>query len=227
MNCDKLLKRLNLLYVEDEKKLSELMEEAIAYRFGNFDTAHDGHEGLKLFEKRRADIVITDITMPGMDGLEMTREIHRIAPDTAVIILSAYSDRDKLLSAIEERVVKYFIKPFDPEEILEYICTIAREISQKNHTRIGENFLYDRENKILLKSGETVRLTLRETQFIDTLIHRPGYFISKEEIKELLWKGTETTDDAVRVFVKRLRDKTEGDFIKNSSGEGYYLDAKH
>jgi len=226
MKSDSALKKLTLLYVEDEVNLARLMEEAIAREFGRFLLAHDGEEGLSLFRKSRPDIVVTDITMPGMDGLAMASAIRRLSPETPVVVLSAYSDKEKLLGAIDTGVRKYFIKPFDPEELLEYLKALAETLEAKRKFHLGESFLYDRRERRLYRGGEALKLTTRELKFIEALLDEPGHILDSDTIRKLLWKDRSPSADAVRVFIMRLREKTSKDFIRSESGRGYSIEVQ-
>ncbi len=221
---DEILKKLRILYVEDEAALSRLLKEAIGSRFDEFHLAHDGMEGLAKYRKIKPDIVITDITMPKMDGLEMARKIHNEDRNIPLIVLSAYSDKEKLLCAIDVGINKYLIKPFDPDTLLEYICELYDDNKDRHTIKLVNGFSFDKKQKQLSRNNKTVRLTRRELGLIDKMIENSGFFMDTEEIKKTLWKGESVTDDALRVFIKRLREKTDRNFIQNSSGEGYYLE---
>lgn len=125
------LKNLRLLIVEDEQKLSKLLKDAINDFFSSVTIAKDGNEGIKKFKSVKPDIVITDIMMPNCDGLEMTQKIKELNSETPIIILSAHSDKDKLLKAIDLGINKYFIKPFDPEEVLDFLASLATKLEKK------------------------------------------------------------------------------------------------
>jgi DNA-binding response OmpR family regulator len=217
------LKRLRVLYVEDEENLALLMRGLLGEKFGEFRWARDGREGLDLFRHYAPDLVITDITMPGMDGLSMSRAIHEDSPETPIVVLSAYSDKEKLLGAIDVGIVKYFIKPFEPEELLEYLKGLAQKLATKERIAIRPDYTYDRFEKILYHADKPLSLTRRELAFLEALLEEPGHLLDVPAIKGLLWPDRETTDDAVRVFLNRLRAKTGRDLIRNRSGEGYYL----
>ncbi|XPV53876.1 MAG: response regulator transcription factor [Halarcobacter ebronensis] len=108
---------------EDEENISKLLKSAISEYFYSYTVAKDGVEGLEKFKKISPDIVITDIMMPNLDGLDMTKQIKQINEDIPIIVLSAFSEKEKLLKAIDVGISKYFIKPFDPEELLEYLTS--------------------------------------------------------------------------------------------------------
>jgi DNA-binding response OmpR family regulator len=214
---------MRVLCVEDEVNLAHLIRGALGSRFKEFLLAYNGEEGLDIFRARHPDVVITDITMPGMDGLEMAREIHRINPEIPIIVLSAYSDKEKLLGAIDAGIVKYFIKPFDPEELLGYLESLAEKLAQDRQIYLEPGFLYDRGEGILYRGKDPLYLNEREHRFLDTLLSKPGHILDSAAIKELLWPGERTTDDAVRVFINRFRQKTDRELIRNRSGVGYYI----
>lgn len=201
-----------------------MMERAIGRHFGEFRLAVDGVEGLEAFRRYAPDLVITDITMPQMDGLEMGRRIHERSPETPLIVLSAYSDKEKLLSAIDAGVSKYFIKPFDPEELLEYLATLAVRLAARQVVSLRHGYRYDRYHRRLTRDGEPIPLNAREVRFIETLLEEPGNFLDTPAIKSLLWPDEEPTDDAVRVFIRRLRGKAGRELIRNRAGEGYYIE---
>ncbi|WP_457597101.1 response regulator transcription factor [Hydrogenimonas sp.] len=223
MGCESKLSRLRVLLVEDEKRLATLLKEAIGDYFEAFDVAYDGIEGLKRFRERNPDVVITDITMPKMTGLELAAAIRKERGETPVVILSAYSDKEKLLGAIDAGVVKYFIKPFDPEELLSYLCELSETIKKRSMVELMPPFTYDLQSGQLFKKGVLVRLSRRESRFIAQLLHSPNHYLSNEAIKERLWEGEEVSDERLRTFIKRVRQKSDKALILNLSGQGYAL----
>ncbi len=225
MSCSARLVKLRVLLVEDEATLAKLLKEAIGDYFAEFTIAYDGIEGLEAYRKLKPDIVITDITMPKMDGLQLASAIKSEDPGTPVVILSAYSDKQKLLGAIDVGVVKYFIKPFDPEELLSYLCELAERIKRENRIKLIEPFEYDLQSEQLFKKGVLVHLSKRESRFIAQLLHSPNHYLSNEAIKTALWGEEEVSDDRLRTFIKRVRQKSDRKLIENISGQGYLLAA--
>ena len=221
MLCLKELNNLKLLIVEDEKNLAELLKSAIGEYFSKCEVSYDGEDGLKKYNTLKPDIIISDIMIPKLSGLEMSKKIKEINHEQNIIILSAYSDTKKLLSAIDVGVIKYFIKPFDPEELLEYICQVAPKILSKKELTLKDGYIFKFSEDKLFKDTALIKLTKNETTFLKTLIQKE--FISKSEIKQLLWNSEDVSDERVRTFIRRFRDKTKKDFIQNISSQGYYL----
>jgi len=219
---NKHLKELNVLLVEDEKKLAQLLKSAIGENFNSFSIANNGKEGIQRFLKLSPDLVITDIMMPDLTGLEMAEELKKINPEIPIIILSAFSEKEKLLGAIDVGVVKYFIKPFDPDELLEYITSISDKL--KNSLLILEDdFKYNKDTNNLYKDDKYVALTKRENIFLQLLVENPKDMISNELINKKLWDDDSSSEERLRTFIKRFRLKTSKSLINNIKGQGYQL----
>ncbi|WP_457748054.1 response regulator transcription factor [Sulfurimonas sp.] len=221
---NKFLKSLRILLVEDEEKLCSLLKNAIGDSFHSFSVARDGFEGVEMYKKLSPDIVITDIMMPNKTGLEMAKEIKELDKNVPIIILSAFSERDNFLTAIDVGVVKYFLKPFDPDELLEYIVSLESALGDRT-IELKDNFVYNKTKKGLYKKGRYISITKKEKLFIELLLQKyedETYTLSYEEIKEQLWSD-HVSDERVRTFVRRVREKTSKDLISNIKGEGYQI----
>jgi len=220
------LKNIKILLAEDEKSLASLMQSAIGDFCESFTVVYNGEEGLKAYQEINPDIVITDIMMPKVNGLDMSRAIRLINPEQIIVVLSAYSETDKLLTAIDLEIKKYFIKPFDPDELLDYLCQAVQKIEIKKLISSSENYIFNTKTKKLYRDKEPINLTRREVDFIELLINQSDNFIDDESIKKRLWSEKNVSDDRVRTFIRRLRKKTSKDLIKNVSGQGYSLNRR-
>lgn len=218
----KFLKELKVLLVEDEKKLSSLLKNAIGDSFHSFSVANDGIDGLEMFKKISPDIVITDIMMPKMTGLEMAKKIKKIDATMPIIILSAFSEADKFLGAIDVGVVKYFIKPFDPDELLEYIDSLQEMLGSRVIV-LSKGFTFNKTKKSLYRDGRYVALSKREGQFLELLLKNSEALVDDATIKKALWKE-EVRDDRLRTFIRRFREKTSKELLKNVKGQGYQIE---
>ena len=215
---------MRVLLVEDEEKLSQLLKNAIGDNFHKFFIANDGEEGLELFKKLEPDLVITDINMPKKTGLEMGEAIKEIDSSVPIIILSAFSETDKLLNAIDVGVVKYFIKPFDPDELLEYILSLETLLGSRT-IQLRDDYSYNKTKKTLYKKNRYVALSKKEKQFLELLIEyyeNEIYIVRDEIIKKNLWED-DASDERLRTFIRRFRAKTSKELIQNIKREGYQI----
>lgn len=221
------LKELSVLLVEDEAKIRDLLASVMEKVFKKVITAQNGEEGLKKFKKFNPNIVITDILMPIRDGLEMSKDIRAISPETPIVVLSAFNDKDKLMQAIEIGINKYLLKPIDMDELIYAIETLAKaKIDSSNLIEIGKNYTFSSTKKVLIKNGVEIPLTKKELAFISLLINRLGTLVLHSDIKKNVWIGESVSDAAIRTFIKRVRDKVGANFIKNIPGLGYKIDTK-
>lgn len=121
-------KNLTVLYVEDDEMLSEIMQNYIRRLFDHIETAVNGKEGLELFKTHPFDLVISDIRMPVMDGIEMARQIKAIDPEQKIVITSASDESDNLMRLIEIGVDKFVLKPIVREKLYEAIRSVCKAI---------------------------------------------------------------------------------------------------
>jgi len=223
----KILQKLTILIVEDENEIRKLMEEVMKSVFFEVYSAKNGDEGIKKFKKFAPDLIVTDIAMPIMDGLDMAKMINEISPTTPIIALSAFSDKEKLLKAIEVGVDKYILKPVDMDELLLAIENIARsKFKNMNIIKITDELQYNPASKQLLCNNQEILLTKKEFSFIALLINKMGNLVLLDEIKKNVWSDENVNDTAIRTFVKRVRDKIGQDVIKNIPGLGYKIEVK-
>ena len=222
-----ILQKLTILIVEDENEIRKLMEEVMKSVFFEVYSAKNGDEGIKKFKKFAPDLIVTDIAMPIMDGLDMAKMINEISPTTPIIALSAFSDKEKLLKAIEVGVDKYILKPVDMDELLLAIENIARsKFTNMNIIKITAELQYNPASKQLLCNNQEILLTKKEFSFIALLINKMGNLVLLDEIKKNVWSDESVNDTAIRTFVKRVRDKIGQDVIKNIPGLGYKIEVK-
>jgi len=216
---NKALKELKVLLVEDEENLAKLLKNAIGDSFYRFTIAKDGNDGFDKFQELSPDIIITDIMMPSSTGLEMAKRIRTEDSDIPIIILSAFSETDKFLDAIDVGVIKYFIKPFDPDELLDYISSVAPKLGTKV-VELCDGFTFNKTKGSLYKNNRFVSLSKNELKFFSLLVESKDNTVDDSTIKILLW-AEEVNDERLRAFIKRLRAKTSKELIKNLKGLGY------
>ena len=224
MECNNITQHLNVLYVEDEESIREMMAEVLADEFASFETAADGIEGLQKFKEKSYDLVITDIEMPNMGGLDLAQKIRQIKEDIPIILLTAYSEKEKLFKAIDIGVTKYLVKPFTPDKLLETICEIVAKRQKKDEViPLKSDIIYYKAKAQIEKNNQIIQLTKKEKKFLDLLLANKTRVVSFDEIERSVWGDGDFSDNALRTLVKRLRKKLTKDLIRNYSGLGYKI----
>ena len=152
-----LTKKLSVLYVEDEKESREQISDIFSLLFESLDTAFDGEDALEKYNIREYDIVITDINMPRMNGIELTKRIKTLNPSQNIIIISAHNDSDYLLQAIDLGVDNFIIKPVQIQQLTQVLTKVANLIySQKITLRYHEELEKELEEKTAKLSKQLI-----------------------------------------------------------------------
>ena len=218
----KQLKNLSILYVEDETFIRQNAIEFLSRYCDNVFEAEDGVEGFQIYEEEKPDIIISDIKMPKLNGLELATKIRKEDKVTPIIMLTAHTQTDYLLRAVELQLIKYLVKPLVLSELKEALL-MAIEILSGDSALITLNSrsYYDRFNQTLFVDKKLIRLTYKELLFFDFLLKYKERVVSYEEIEKIIWAYDVMSKDAIRSLVRSVRRKIGIDFIDNISGMGY------
>ena len=221
----KYYKNIKILYVEDDEIARENGIEYLENYFELIYDASDAIKALQLYEKYKPDIIITDIQMPKLNGLEFVKRIRQKDKKTQVIIITAFSDKDYLLKAIELGLVKYLVKPVREKEFEEalFLCINALEKDETNIIQLDEITFFDTFNKNLISNNEIVKLRAKELDFLELLIKNKNRYVSYEEIENYVWNDSVMTKDALKTLVKNIKTKIPKDLILNLTNSGYKI----
>lgn len=217
------LKNLKILYIDDERLIRENAVEYLSFYCDHVYRAIDGIDGLEKYKKYRPDIIITDIKMPKLNGMEMIKKIRIHDKKTKIILATAFLETPYLLQAVELGLVKYLVKPITADKLLPVLKSCVEDLIEDNNIfHISKSFIYDTFNKTLFCNKEQVALTKKEMLFLDMLIQNHKRAVPYEELNHYVWDGF-MSDDAMRSIVKELRKKISKQAIKNISGIGYQI----
>ena len=221
----KKLKTLTLLYVEDEAEIRINIADTLSFYVKEVIQAKDGKEGYELYKKRQPDVILSDILMPIMDGIEMVEKIRLDDKNTPIVLITAHTEKDYLLSAVKLHLEQYLVKPVSLPDILESLCTCIEKISS-NHAIVCDlpkGYHYDFDHKLLSYEKTVIKLNKKEIQFFELLLENTQRVVTYEELQEYVWQNSVMTDNALRSVVRSLRKKLPVDIITNLSGVGYKL----
>ncbi|HEV2583149.1 MAG TPA: response regulator transcription factor [Ktedonobacteraceae bacterium] len=222
-----------VLVVDDEQNILTFIRHSLEKHAFKVTTASNGWEALTEFEQKTFVLVILDIMMPRMDGLEVCRRIRQIST-VPIIILTALGEEADKIAALNQGADDYLTKPFGVGELLARVQAVLRRASWADTPRsVGTqrfgNIEIDFEQRLVWRDGERVRLTPTEFSLLQELALHPGKVFTHEVLLRRVW-GTEHSRDAeyLRVYIGRLRRKIESDSSKPSylltePGIGYYL----
>jgi len=220
-------KQLTILFVEDDTAIRENYTEFLSRYFGKVLTAENGEEGLIRYREYRPDIIITDITMPKLNGIDMAKEIRKEDKDVKIVIASAYTDTEYLLQAVEIYLVRFIVKPITPQVLFDALEKCAEEIRQERGLdalqKLGLDFYLDLGNQIVIHGDESMPLTKKEALFLELLCKNRTKVVTYEMIESYVWEDQYMSSEAIRTMVKKIRKKLHPDLIENISKTGYKL----
>lgn len=222
-----LLKDLRILYVEDEDDVRRNAVEYLKRITKEVLEAKDGKEAIKVWADEKPDIIITDISMPKLNGLDMARYIRSKDQDVQIIVATAYTDTDYLMKAVELNLVKYLVKPITKEKLLSALSQSVEKIKDENKfsVQLSEECAYSAYSQNIVCQGQEVKLTKNELLFIDLLAHHISRTLTYQEIEDAIWPYEGMSQDAIRSLVRGVRKKVPEGAIENVSGVGYRLNS--
>ena len=216
---------VTLLYVEDDeiirKQAIMYLEKLCKKVWG----ARNGLEALEVYEDYKPDIIISDIKMPKLNGLEMASKIRKTDKETPIILATAFTDTDYLLKAVELQLIKYLVKPISSTKLLDALNLAYGHLHQEtlNIIKINQHTIYDTLNKTLIINNEIIKLTKNERLLLELLARNHQQAVSYKEIENTIWLDTGMSIDTLRSLVRLLRNKLKDITIENVSGIGYAL----
>jgi len=221
---------MTLLYAEDEEITRKNYANYMARFFDEVYEAGDGKEALEIYEVKRPDILLLDIDMPCIDGLEVASRIREKDKKCRIIMLTAIKDVDKLIFATELNLTKYLPKPINRKELKEALSLAKKQLleEKKEEKKVffSTTLAWDKQNSELYDSGQRVKLTNYETKFFQLLSKRVGHIYTQEEIITFVWGEDALLDynpSRLKYLVKRLRKKLSYNCIENVYSQGYKI----
>lgn len=221
------LKKFTLLYAEDDKSVQKEMLEYFGSYFKEVYLANDGKEALALYEKNKPDVLILDIYMPNINGLELTEYIRKNDYETKIVLITAYSKDTLMLQAINTNVNYYIIKPATLQKIKEMLDKISMELDRNSENVLGfnENIYFNLSSKKLFNQKNEIKLSKKEKDLMEIFSINVNKSITIEDIVVFVWRDymDEVSIESVKSLVSNLRKKLPKDTISNIYGIGYIL----
>lgn len=224
---------MHILLIEDEVKTVRSVKQGLEEQHFSVDFAHDGLSGFQLAKAIRYHVIVSDIVLPKMNGLDVCRKLRDEGNHTPVLLLSALNDTSDKVTGFEAGADDYLAKPFEFRELLVRIKALARrympESRQRQATLISfGDLVMDLDTKAVTRAGKSVELTPKEFALLAYLINNQGRVISKAEIAEKVWNlDFDTGTNVIEVYVNYLRNKVDKRFdqkyIHTVFGSGYIL----
>jgi two-component system copper resistance phosphate regulon response regulator CusR len=225
---------MKILIIEDDQRIAELIQRALEEQGFAPTLAYDGLSGKKLALQNNYDLIITDIILPKMDGIDLCRQIRDSKPDIPIIMLTALGSTDDKVEGFDAGADDYLVKPFEMRELLVRIrALLKRNAKSANSTGFILRFADLEMNlytKIVKRSEQEINLTPKEFKLLEYMMQNPDRVLSRIEIAEKVWETHfDTGTNFIDVYINYLRKKIDRDFdkklIHTKSGMGFILKA--
>ncbi len=222
---------LKLLLIEDDASMQAALQRALSRRGINVIPCTDGRLALGQWTATQPDVVVLDLSLPGLDGLQVLEQARRQGLGTPVLILTARGTVGDRIMGLNLGADDYLPKPFDLDELEARLRALGRRtatVESASSPYVTGQLRYEKESGAIYHQGQVMELTPRELALLQALIVKPGHAVSKERLFELVFPGeADVQYEAVEVVVYRLRKKlvTTGVKLVTLRGLGYLLKA--
>jgi DNA-binding response OmpR family regulator len=222
---------MNILLIEDEPSVISLIKRSFATSGYNTSVAMDGQTGLQMALNNEFDLIILDLMLPIMSGMEVCKSFRRQNAYTPLLMLTALSTTENIVAGLDGGADDYMTKPFKLAELNARVRTLVRRVNVKSAE--SDKLLFadlelDREAKIVTKAGKPVSLTATEFRLLEFLMVHKNRVLSRMEILETVWDvnfdlGTNVVDVYINYLRKKIDSNTESKLIHTVFGMGYVM----
>lgn len=217
---------MKILLLEDEKMLQTSIVEYIETLGHQCEAFSDGEEAANSILKEYYDLLILDINVPSLSGLDLLKEVKDKNCNTPTIFISALVDIENIAQAFDLGAADYIKKPFHLKELALRVQKVANEVdnTKREHILLSKNYSYIKKENKLLFGGKEQILTKKQHSIIECLCQNIGTIINFDIFREYAWHSDLVSDATIRAEISRLRKVLHEDFIQNHKGVGYKVD---
>lgn len=218
---------MHVLIVEDEPEMARLLSRGLEEEQFEVSVARDGRSALEMSSSRPFDVILLDVMLPRMSGLEVARQLRHREQETPVLMLTARDSLPDIVKGLDAGADDYLTKPFSFLELLARIRALARrnEFRRKNVLEV-EDLVLDVSTLRTFRKGREIHLSQTEFRLLELLVRNAGRVVSRSDILGTVWgSGREVTENTLDAFVRLLRKKVDQDaetkLIRTHRGFGY------
>jgi two-component system OmpR family response regulator len=221
---------MQLLVVEDDRRIAAFLEQGLRESGYNVAVAYDGEDAYLDAVLNAYDLIVLDLMLPGMDGVEVTRKLRAAGKNTPILMLTARDSESAKIAGLDVGADDYLTKPFSFGELLARIRALLRRetLSRASIMRVGELEL-DTAARRARRAGRDIPLSAREYALLEYLVHHAGQVVTRDLLAEHVWSDSTVESNVIDVYVRYLRRKVDAPFdtalIQTVRGAGYLLRA--
>ncbi len=214
---------MRILLMEDDPVLGEIITDYLNGYY-SVDHVYDSKEAQEMLDAQKYDLLIFDVNVPGISGIELIRELRSFNDTTPAIIITAYDDTEHLRKSFDAGAHDYIKKPFELEELRLRIdkSKVLFHIEQEEKMTLGEGLVYYPSRRMVRKNGKEILLKPKEHEILSYFVAHPHRLISTEELVQNIWEFEQIPSDAtLRSYIRNLREIIGSEKITTQRGAGY------
>jgi len=216
---------VSILIIDDEEDIRELLKYNLKKEGYVVQTAENGEVGISLMKEMHPDLILLDVMMPGMDGIEVCEYIRQLPgyEKTLICFLTARNEDYSQIAGLDAGADDYVAKPVRPKVLVSRINALLRRKGMlKDETKNEKDLVINRDKYVVEKNGEIIHLPRKEFELLALLASRPDHVFERDVILDKVW-GTEIVvgDRTIDVHVRKLREKIGENYIRTVKGIGY------
>ena len=217
---------MRILIIEDEHKIANSIKRGFEQETWAADVAYDGEEGYDMAVSEDYDVIILDLMLPKMDGMEICKKLREEEIHTPILMLTAHGELSDKVGGLNSGADDYLVKPFAFEELVARVRALIRRPSEINNIKFKINNLeLDTITFEVKKDGKSIELSRKEFALLEYLMRNAGRVVSKDNIIAHVWDyEADILPNTVEVFIGYLRDKIGSSLIKTVRGFGYKIE---
>jgi len=223
---------VHILVIEDERRLASLVRRALQEEGHKVEVSNDGAEGLDMAEATGYDLLVLDLMLPHLDGVEICRRLRSTGSDVRILMLTARDAVEDRVAGLEAGADDYLVKPFSFTELIARVRALARrQIQPQVEIELASgDLVLDLQRREARRDGRTIELTAKEFQLLEYLMRNAGHVMTRTQILDQVWGyNLDSFSNVVDIYVHYLRNKIDRDFpeplIRTVRGVGYSLKA--
>ena len=220
------MKHYTILYVEDDCAIRQYITEFLKRYCLEIYGSDSAEEGFKLYKKVQPDILLLDINLGGMSGVELAKKIRKNDKKTRILIATAYTNKEFLIESVELGLTRYLVKPLINEDLVKALEKCWSEIEEDVSIELSEGFFYSRNKALLISEDIQTPLRHKEVDILEYFIENEGQMVRYEQLEESIWREEIMSRDAIRSQIRNIRKKLKVDLFENVSGLGYKFSRK-
>lgn len=218
----KLLNEINILVAEDDDMARAALKLGLKSHCNAYFEASNGYDAIDIFKQNRVDIILTDIHMPGLNGLEMIEEIKNIKPDQSFIVITSYDTDQNFFRSVKEGAMQFIRKPLVIEDVQNALLLAVAKKDEKVF-KLSPNIKVNLTNEVIFEGDKQLFLTNIENKILWLFCYNINMVVTYDMIEDYAYEGYEVKKGSIHTAVLRLKKHLEGINVENVSGKGYIL----